>query len=100
MVALINDNRIKKIDPSVFQIHTEEYDPFLIEKISEMTTDSKISTKEGEYLDWVADNFMKSYDESEKNWLKYFSQETMSSTINTYELAREPTHPKAPSSTQ
>jgi hypothetical protein len=45
----------------------------LIEKINEMATESKISTKENEYLDWVAENFMESYDESEKNWLKYFS---------------------------
>ena len=33
-MTFINDNRIKKIEISALKTHSEEYDPFLLEKLN------------------------------------------------------------------
>jgi hypothetical protein len=70
----INGKRIKKLEMSSLKKNSEEYDPFLIEKIGDImkTTNSDFTSKNT--LTWITENFIKCYDESERHWLKYLSQ--------------------------
>lgn len=88
---IINENRIKKIDMSALKTHTEEYDPFLIEKFNEFLKTTSPNLTHKSTCKWISEYFIKCYETSERNWLKYLSQEKIECLIRTMALEKEVT---------
>ena len=60
----INDNRVKKIEISVLKTHSEEYDPFLLEKLNEILKINSSDFTHKLVIKWISEGFVKYYEES------------------------------------
>ena len=74
IINQINATKLKKIDSQSLQIHSEEYDPFLVEKFTQLFQTSKPNFNNKKTIKWISENFIKTYEEAEHHWLKFLSQ--------------------------
>ena len=87
MLDYLNINRIKKIDQSVLSCHSEEYDPFLVEKFDQYFRDCKADSTP--MSRWVATHLGTLLDASDKLWFKHFSQEKLNCEIRSMVMEHE-----------
>lgn len=87
----VNRKKMKKIESNAFKKNSEEYDPFLIEKIANLMKDLNFNVVNKAVMSWIADTYIKCYDESERHWVKYLSQEKMECSIRSMLVEKEVT---------